>query len=308
MLTPLHELTPALAGQSLRVLIWDRDLVDMWCLDQSGQRQPYIGKGSHWHLHPEYELTMITRGDGVLSVGDHIGRFTAPDCLLLGAHVPHAWTSEGAMAGVSLQFRVDAASGLASLPEFDQLQPLWSRARHGLRWAGGTGERLREQLLAMETQPSLERLAQFIALIGTMRQSHAHDAHELSEGILFTEDIARGDDAMHEVLAHIMDHSSEEIRLGTVVRMSGLSQATFCRRFVRMTGKTMSAYVNAIRLQEVRRALLETDRSVTDIAISAGFTSLTNFYALFRRAVGCTPLAFRKARQSTTTSRITTSS
>src|SRR4051812_34652964 len=134
MQSPLHELAPALAGQSLRVLIWDRDLVDMWCLDAAGDRVPFQGKGSTWHLHGDLELTLITAGEGVLYVGDHIGRFAAPDCILLGERLPHVWKSDGAMAGISLQFRLDARSPLRALPEFADLDELWARARLGLRW------------------------------------------------------------------------------------------------------------------------------------------------------------------------------
>nr|MBA3710152.1 helix-turn-helix transcriptional regulator [Planctomycetota bacterium] len=167
-------------------------------------------------------------------------------------------------------------------------------ARFGLRWLGPTAERLRGQLLQLERQPSLARLAQFVAIVDTMRSAADADALRLSESILSDDDVDRHGDAMHRVLGHIMDHHRDEIRLATLVRMSERSQATFCRHFSAMTGKTVSAYVTAIRLQEVRRALLETDRSITDIALGAGFNSLTNFYAVFRRVVGCTPLAFRR--------------
>ena len=290
----LHESVPALDGQSLRVLVWERELVDMWCLDRAGGRQPYRGKGSLWHHHPEIELTLITRGAGILSVGDHIGGFTAPDCVLFGGDVPHAWTCRETMAGVSLQFRVDPASGLAALPEFAQLERLWSRARHGLRWRGPTAERLGRQLLGMEGQPALERLARFLTVLGTMCDADDTEALSLSCQAIIAQSGDGRAGAMQRVLEHIMEHYQDDLRLETVVDLSDRSQATFCRHFAKATGKTFSEYVNAIRILEVKRALLESERSVTDIALGAGFNSLTNFYATFRRVAGCTPLAFRR--------------
>jgi AraC-like DNA-binding protein len=290
---PLRERAPVLDDQSLRVLVWDRDLVDMWCLDGAGGRRPYRGKGSLWHVHPEVELTVITHGSGLLYVGDHIGRFTAPDCLLLGADVPHVWKADGPTAGVSVQFRGDGA--LAALPEFSQLAPLWSRARYGLRWRGRSAERLRDELPRLEQRPSFERLARFLAIIDALRRAPKGDASRLSAGVIAAGERDRSGAAMHRVLSFIMDRYRERISLDTVVRMSGRSQATFCRHFSRLTGKTFRAYVNAIRIQEVRRALAESDRGVTDIALAAGFDSLTNFYAVFRAAVGCSPRAFRRA-------------
>nr|MBA3685893.1 AraC family ligand binding domain-containing protein [Planctomycetota bacterium] len=180
MQSPLRELAPALAGQSLRVLVWDRDLVDMWSLDAAGQRTPYRGQGSNWHVHADLELTTITAGSGVLYVGDHIGRFAAPDCILLGADVPHVWKSDGAMAGVALQFRPDATPGLASLPECAALERLWAAAGFGLRWQGATAATLRAQVLELEGRSALERLGRFIAIAATMLAGVADDAQQLS--------------------------------------------------------------------------------------------------------------------------------
>lgn len=296
MLSPLKESTPALAGQSVRVLLWDGDLVDMWCLDEDGTRVPYRGAGSLWHFHPDLELTLITRGAGTLCVGDHIGRFSAPDCVLLGRDVPHVWRSAGALAGISLQFPLEALGGLAALPEFGRLDQLWARARYGLRWQGASAARLHAQLDGLDGQPALARLAACLAIVDTMARAPLADAAQLS-GRLLVQEHAPRTAALTRVLDHVMENFSEELELADMVRLSGMAQATFCRQFAKATGRTFTAYLNAIRIQEVRRALLESERSVTDIAFGAGFSNLSHFHAVFRAAAGCTPLAFRKAHR-----------
>jgi hypothetical protein len=56
MAGPFSEFPASHAGQSLRVLLWERDLVDMWMLDDLGVRVPFRGKGSVWHAHADTEL------------------------------------------------------------------------------------------------------------------------------------------------------------------------------------------------------------------------------------------------------------
>jgi len=297
MQSPIHEHLPALVGQSLRVLIWDRDLVDMWCLDASGARLPYRGRGSTWHCHPELELTLITQGEGILCVGDHIGRFTAPDCLLLGTNLPHVWRADGAMAGISLQIQVDVdmAGGLGAVPELAELGRLWNAAGRGVRWQGATARTLLRLAASLESAPAVARMGVFLTMLAALQASSPEDALPLSQTVLGRPGPGPSAAAMERVVDHVMTHYREDLSLSDLVAMSGTSPATFHRHFVRMTGKTFIGYLQALRIQEVRRALTDTSRSITDIAFSAGFNNLSHFHAVFRRAMGCTPGAFRRS-------------
>lgn len=292
MSAPFSEFPATQAGQSLRVLLWDKDLVDMWVLDDAGERVPFRGKGSVWHAHADCELTCITSGDGILQVGDHSGRFSAPDCLLLGSEVPHVWKARGDSAGVSLQFRTDAP--LLAAPELAPLVRLWAHARHGLRLTGETAERLRVEVTSFAGQPATVRLGRFIALLEVLRRAPATDLVALSGRAHTALGVGEQDRAMGRVLDHLIAHFTDEIRVDDLVRMSGCSPATFARRFTRLTGTTVVDYLHALRIQEVQRVLLESDRAITDVAFAAGFNNLAHFNAIFKRRTGCSPSQYRK--------------
>ncbi len=294
MQSPIEEVAAAPSGQSLRVLVWEEDLIDMWSLDPAGARVPFRGQGSRWHVHPELELTAITRGEGVLYAGDHIGRFRAPDCILLAGRLPHVWKADGALEGVAVQFGGGAAGGLLDLPELAAASRLWRRAGHALRWRGRTRDALCAGLAGLAGAGALERLARFLGLVETMRAAAPAQAQSLSARALVETGDVRAGAAMRRVLDHLIECFREEITLDELVRMSGRSQATFCRHFAALTGRTVTAYLNAIRIQEVCRQLAETRLSITAIAFAAGFNNLSHFHALFRRACACTPLAFRR--------------
>lgn len=297
MQVPFHEQAPSPEGQSLRVLLWDRDLVDMSTLDAAGRKEPFKGKGSTWHVHDDWELTLILGGEGIVAVGDAISRFTAPDLILLGPQVPHVWRSDGLIHGVSLQFHLDAQQGRGGLGGFGEsaaLEALAQQARFGVRWHGAAAADLREQIIALTHQPALRRLSAFLAILATMAETCASDGTTLSGSIVGSRAIARRNPGMGRVIDHILRHFRDEITLAEVVRLSGVSQATFCRHFPRITGRTFVAYLTALRLQEAQRALLATDDDVTAIAYAAGFGNLAHFHATFRAAVGCTPLTYRR--------------
>lgn len=60
-------------------------------------------------------------------------------------------------------------------------------------------------------------------------------------------------------------------------------------------GESFFEYVNRWRAQAARPLLLETDKTVLDIALEVGFNSKSAFYSAFKRVTGTTPTAYRKA-------------
>jgi AraC-like DNA-binding protein len=139
------------------------------------------------------------------------------------------------------------------------------------------------------------RLGRFIALLDVLRRGHASDAVPLSARAHSSVAVGAQDRAMGRVLDHLIAHFTDGIRLDQLVRLSGCSPATFARRFTRLTGTTVIGYLHTLRIQEVQRGLLESDRAITDLAFAAGFNNLAHFNAIFRRRVGCPPSLYRKA-------------
>ena len=67
------------------------------------------------------------------------------------------------------------------------------------------------------------------------------------------------------------------------------SQSYFCRRFKRDFGMCFSEYLNAYRLNVARGLLLEKKRTVTEVAASVGFSSVSYFTRCFQRRFDMLP-------------------
>lgn len=88
-------------------------------------------------------------------------------------------------------------------------------------------------------------------------------------------------------------NASRSISLDDVVRHTGMSKSAFCAFFRRATGKTFIAYLNGYRIGQACRMLSQEDMPVSEICYRADFSDIPYFNRVFKKAMGCTPSAYR---------------
>lgn len=91
-----------------------------------------------------------------------------------------------------------------------------------------------------------------------------------------------------------MDRSyAQPLDVRTVAAVAHTSPAHFSRGFRTVFGETPHRYLQRRRVERSMFLLRETDRTVTDICVDVGFSSLATFSRTFREIVGETPSAYR---------------
>lgn len=85
----------------------------------------------------------------------------------------------------------------------------------------------------------------------------------------------------------------QRVTLKEMAHVACLSPTHFLRTFKQAFHQTPHQYLTEKRLSEARRLLSETDRSVTDICLAVGFSSLSSFSWMFRKHVGQSPEEYR---------------
>ena len=73
-----------------------------------------------------------------------------------------------------------------------------------------------------------------------------------------------------------------------------LSKSYFKARFRQAEGVGAIEYINQLRIKKACAMLADGSMNASDIAFECGFRNLSNFNRLFRKAVGCTPVQYRK--------------
>jgi transcriptional regulator GlxA family with amidase domain len=86
----------------------------------------------------------------------------------------------------------------------------------------------------------------------------------------------------------------EPLDVPTLARLACTSEAHFIRTFRATFGETPHRYLQRRRVERAMFLLRTTERSVTDICLAVGFTSLGTFSRTFRDIVGESPSAYRR--------------
>jgi AraC-like DNA-binding protein len=248
-----------------------------------------------WHYHPEYELTLITKGSGKRLIGDSHENFTQGDLVLCGSGLPHTWSSEPFqhedVGAVVVQFSETFISGLTQFTECTDIRQLLSASGRGLFFDGNISATIAKSITKLPNQDGVARITSLLKILQKLSAS----GHKTLSSEFYTANRSKETESrINKICQFIQDHATENITIDQASAMIHLSKSAFCKFFKRTMKTNFSDYVNDIRIANACHQLSETDKTIREIAMDAGFESLTYFNRIFLKKKGRTPSAFRK--------------
>ena len=118
----------------------------------------------------------------------------------------------------------------------------------------------------------------------------------MNEAFNFSE--MRDADIIHRTVQYMQLNYGAKTSLEDIARSVYLSPTYLCRLFKRKMGVTIMQFYTTLRIDKCKDLLTATDLPLSEIAQETGFGDQSHFTKVFKRAVGMTPLAYRrKARR-----------
>lgn len=250
-----------------------------------------------WHYHPEYELTLITKGEGKRMVGDSHEPFSEGDLVLVGPGVPHTWSSpagSGPSAAVVVQFTDAFISHFSTLPEFRNGWGMLQQAGRGRHFRAPSPD-IADAVRKLPERDGISRLTSLISILESLGQSGSTALASPSYSAIRNTGTAN---RVNKICHYVQESASEGLSLDRAAALAHLSPSAFCKFFRRHMGRSFSDYVNEIRIADACLQLIRTDKTIREVAGDTGFDSLTYFNRIFSRKRGMTPSAFRKKAKS----------
>ncbi len=97
-----------------------------------------------------------------------------------------------------------------------------------------------------------------------------------------------------KVSNYIRHHISESISTEDIANALFLSRGYLSTTFKKETGMPLSGYITSVKIDEAKRLLLSTNKSLAEISAYLGFSSQSHFSTVFQKYEGISPSQFRK--------------
>jgi AraC-like DNA-binding protein len=247
-----------------------------------------------WHYHPEYELTLIFKGNGMRLVGDSYLPFQAGDLVLLGSGIPHTWESDinaqENVGAVVIQFSEDFIASYMNSDAFYKIKKMLQSTVRGLFFPNSFSIEIEQKMLTISTEKGVKQIT---ALLNVLNDLAFENYETLASAFYSPKNSKENETRINTVFNYIKKNVASTILLQQAAASVHLTTGAFCKFFKRMTGKTFSDYVNEIRIGNACNLLSNTDKTIAQIAIVSGFENQTYFNRVFLKKKNCTPKQFR---------------
>lgn len=107
--------------------------------------------------------------------------------------------------------------------------------------------------------------------------------------------------SMRDLILSIQDyidkHYKTDLKINVICQDLHINPSHFSRMFKGYVGLSPKQYLTHVRLNNIKNDLINTARSITDIALENGFIDINNFTRTFRKAYGVTPSQYRDEQE-----------
>jgi LacI family transcriptional regulator len=119
-----------------------------------------------------------------------------------------------------------------------------------------------------------------------------------------TDVYATSDPLVARALRFIAENGHRSIQVKHVASAVATTRRTLERRFNESMGRSIAGEITRLRVERAKRRMVETDASMKNVAIEAGFRTADHFGKVFTRIEGISPSQFREQHQKAFPARV----
>ncbi|WP_394524721.1 helix-turn-helix domain-containing protein [Lacrimispora sp. JR3] len=251
----------------------------------------------HWHVG--IEIIMPSKGGYEVTVGEEHYFLEPEDIILIHSGVIHALKAPPAGERYILQFDTTLLYHLREMETLLYMMPsvIFFKKGDGLHCF--FKERLDKIIREYRENSTFREAAIYAALIEIYVELGRKEVYQKSyPGKVESMKQREYFEAVMGACTYINRHYMENLTLEEVAQIGGFSKYHFTRIFKQYMNMTFYEYLNSKRVKRAEELLYNTkELSITDVAMGAGFSSMSAFNRTFKMFKNCSPSDYRRMKQ-----------
>ncbi len=256
----------------------------------------FEGKNVPIHWHNDLEINLIREGEAVFQVYQKSYRVRTGEGFLLNRNVPHSCSSLGNehVRYSTILVRPDFLYGdFGSDVERKCFQPFLQNSAIPCIYLTGfdeNGKEILQKLNQVEEAFDRKRFCYELKIKGLLCEAFAMILYgHRQELTKFVPANLQELERLEKMLNYLNMHFTEVISLQDLADQVHLSREVCCRLFKKMTGKTITGYLEEYRVNKSFSLVQSGQYSMTQITEMVGFSNPSRFASAFRKRFGCNP-------------------
>ena len=256
----------------------------------------FEGKNVPIHWHNDLEINLIREGEAVFQVYQKSYRVRTGEGFLLNRNVPHSCSSPGNehVRYSTILVRPDFLYGdFGSDVERKCFQPFLQNSAIPCIYLTGfdeNGKEILQKLNQVEEAFDRKRFCYELKIKGLLCEAFAMILYgHRQELTKFVPTNLQELERLEKMLNYLNMHFTEVISLQDLADQVHLSREVCCRLFKKMTGKTITGYLEEYRVNKSFSLVQSGQYSMTQITEMVGFSNPSRFASAFRKRFGCNP-------------------
>lgn len=284
---------------------------ESYVLLRQGEELPRDGErdSQGLHFHNYLEIGYCSRGEGILAFEKEEYSYFSQTFCIIPKNCPHIILNGGGEDSVWEFLYVDVERFLTDLypGRSRMVEDISRRINTEARFLTYEGSYVLGDLIQEMIREMREKREFYQECIkGYLLSFLLETARTWDGGVVQVEWNWRGEATQGELsqienaLRYVGEHYREPLRVKDMASACGLSEPHFRRLFSEYMHISPADYISRVRLRAACEQMIRTSASLDEIAMKAGFISMSTFNRTFRRLLGTSPHSWRKDKNNQT--------
>lgn len=252
------------------------------------------------HLHPEYQLFLVLKGQGRRFIGDNITIFKPGDLVFTGPNMPHMWRDDNSASGskkskimgIVIYFPQDFLGDIIQVKdEMEKLRHLFDKAARGLEIHGKTNRLVSKMMQELLNVKGISSIILLLKILNTLAESSEYTYITHINYLPVNNKVET--DRMNKIYHYLMKNFRQKVSLNEIADLINMTETSFSRYFKSRVNKSFSDFLKELRIDYARKLINENKLSINQVSYDSGYSTISNFNKQFKEVTGKTPLQYR---------------